>query len=44
VVQGGFSLAKATGSGQVAAQSLDHLRRYLEQTFSRPGRASPRNT
>jgi TetR/AcrR family transcriptional repressor of nem operon len=42
VVQGGFILAKATGSAEVAAQSLDHLRRYLEQTFSRPARASPR--
>jgi TetR/AcrR family transcriptional repressor of nem operon len=39
VIQGGFVLAKAKGSAAVAAQSLDHLRRYLEQTFSRPDRA-----
>lgn len=36
VVQGGFVLAKATGSAAPAAQALEHLRRYLEQTFSRP--------
>jgi len=38
VIQGGFILAKATGSAAVAAQSLDHLRRYLEQTFGRSAR------
>jgi len=39
VIQGGFILAKASGSAAVAAQSLDHLRLYLEQTFSRRARA-----
>jgi TetR/AcrR family transcriptional repressor of nem operon len=34
VVQGGFIMAKATGGAAAAAQSLDHLRRYLELTFS----------
>ncbi|MDQ0462735.1 TetR/AcrR family transcriptional repressor of nem operon [Caulobacter ginsengisoli] len=33
VVQGGFIMAKATGGAAAAAQSLDHLRRYLELTF-----------
>ena len=42
VIQGGFILAKAKGSAVVAAESLDHLRRYLEQTFSRPGQAQRR--
>ena len=42
VIQGGFILAKAKGSAAVAAESLDHLRRYLEQTFSRPGQAQRR--
>jgi TetR/AcrR family transcriptional repressor of nem operon len=36
VIQGSFILAKAKGSAAVAAQSLEHLRRYLERTFSRP--------
>jgi TetR/AcrR family transcriptional regulator, transcriptional repressor for nem operon len=39
VIQGSFILAKAKGNAAVAAESLDHLRRYLEQTFARPGRA-----
>jgi TetR/AcrR family transcriptional repressor of nem operon len=34
VIQGGFVLAKATGSAAAAADSLSHLRRYLEQLFS----------
>jgi TetR/AcrR family transcriptional repressor of nem operon len=38
VIQGGFVLAKATGCAATAAQTLEHLRRYLEQTFSRPAR------
>jgi TetR/AcrR family transcriptional regulator, transcriptional repressor for nem operon len=33
VIQGGFILAKAKGSAAVAAESLDHLRRYLELLF-----------
>jgi TetR/AcrR family transcriptional repressor of nem operon len=43
VIQGAFILAKAKGSAAVAAQSLDHLRRYLELLFVRPRkRRSPR--
>ncbi|MDE2450059.1 MAG: TetR/AcrR family transcriptional regulator [Gammaproteobacteria bacterium] len=33
VIQGSLILAKATGSAKVAAESLDHLRRYLELLF-----------
>ena len=33
VVQGAFVLAKAKDSADVAAQSFDHLRRYLENLF-----------
>jgi len=42
VVQGGFVLAKATGSAATAARTLEHLRRYLEQTFSPPTRGRRR--
>jgi len=43
VIQGAFILAKAKGSAAVAAQSLDHLRRYLELLLVRPRkRRSPR--
>lgn len=35
VIQGSLILAKATGSAKVAAESLDHLRRYLELLFDR---------
>jgi TetR/AcrR family transcriptional regulator, transcriptional repressor for nem operon len=34
VIQGSFILAKSQGSADVAAQSLDHLHRYLELLFS----------
>lgn len=40
VVQGGFILAKAQNGPQVAADCLDHLRRYIELLF---GRASETN-
>jgi TetR/AcrR family transcriptional regulator, transcriptional repressor for nem operon len=33
VVQGGFILAKAKGDATVAAESLNHLRRYIELLF-----------
>ena len=33
VIQGGFIIAKAKGDAAVAAQSLDHLRRYVELLF-----------
>lgn len=36
VLQGAFILAKATGDGQVARDSVDHLARYLELLFQ-PG-------
>jgi TetR/AcrR family transcriptional repressor of nem operon len=36
VLQGAFILAKATGSAAVAAESIDHLRRYLELLFRAP--------
>jgi TetR/AcrR family transcriptional repressor of nem operon len=38
VIQGAFILAKAKGSATVAAQSLDHLRRYLELLFGASGK------
>jgi TetR/AcrR family transcriptional repressor of nem operon len=34
VLQGSFILAKAKGGAQVAADSIDHLARYLELLFS----------
>jgi len=50
VVQGAFVLAKAKDSAEVAAQSFDHLRRYLESLFrpqavshARQNRASSRS-
>jgi TetR/AcrR family transcriptional regulator, transcriptional repressor for nem operon len=42
VLQGGFILAKAKGGAAVVAESLDHLRRYLEQLFVPPARAPRR--
>jgi TetR/AcrR family transcriptional repressor of nem operon len=33
VLQGAFILAKANGGAQAAAQSVDHLRRYVELLF-----------
>jgi TetR/AcrR family transcriptional repressor of nem operon len=33
VLQGAFILAKAKGSAEVAAASIDHLRRYIELLF-----------
>jgi TetR/AcrR family transcriptional regulator, transcriptional repressor for nem operon len=35
VLQGAFILAKARGGAQVAAESVDHLRRYVELLFNR---------
>jgi TetR/AcrR family transcriptional repressor of nem operon len=35
VIQGSFILAKAHGGPEVAAESIDHLRRYLEGLFER---------
>jgi TetR/AcrR family transcriptional repressor of nem operon len=42
VIQGAFILAKATGGAEVAADSIDHLRRYVELLFG--ASASDRNT
>ena len=49
VIQGGFILAKAKANAAAAAESLDHLRRYLEllfdtQTKRRPSRAPGKAT
>jgi TetR/AcrR family transcriptional repressor of nem operon len=42
VIQGAFILAKAQGSAGIAADSLDHLRRYIELLFAQPNPQSPR--
>jgi len=44
VIQGGFILAKAKENAATAAQSLDHLRRYLELLFRGPGARLTRGT
>lgn len=36
VIQGAFILAKAGEGASIAAQCLDHLRRYIEMLFNRP--------
>lgn len=36
VLQGAFILAKAKGSADIAAASIDHLRRYIETLFRPP--------
>ena len=40
VLQGAFILAKAKGTAQVASDSVDHLRRYVEMLF---GKRAPNN-
>jgi TetR/AcrR family transcriptional repressor of nem operon len=43
VIQGAFILAKAKETAAAAAESLDHLRRYLELLFAKPAKGrSPR--
>jgi TetR/AcrR family transcriptional repressor of nem operon len=42
VLQGAFILAKAKGGAEVAADSLDHLRRYVELLFGSQGIGSKR--
>ncbi len=37
VTQGAFILAKASGEPAIAQDSLDHLKRYVETLFVRPG-------
>ncbi len=36
VLQGAFILAKATGDREIARESVDHLKRYIELLFDRP--------
>jgi TetR/AcrR family transcriptional repressor of nem operon len=36
VLQGAFILAKATGGPEIAAESIDHLKRYIELLFQSP--------
>ena len=38
VIQGAFILAKAKGNADVAAESLGHLRRYIELLFTAPSK------
>jgi TetR/AcrR family transcriptional repressor of nem operon len=40
VIQGSFILAKAKGSAAAAAESLDHLRRYIELVFQAPAKTA----
>lgn len=39
-IQGAFILAKARHGPEIAAQCIDHLRRYLELLFDQPGSRS----
>ena len=43
VLQGAFVLAKAKGGAEVAADSIDHLRRYVELLFNRKGKKAKRD-
>lgn len=43
VIQGSFILAKAKGGPEVAAASIDHLRRYCEMLFRKPVSEENRN-
>ncbi|MGI9408853.1 MAG: TetR/AcrR family transcriptional regulator, partial [Hyphomicrobiaceae bacterium] len=36
VLQGAFILAKATGDREIARESVDHLKRYIQLLFSQP--------
>ncbi len=40
VIQGSFILAKAKGSAAAAAESLEHLRRYIELLFQAPAKTA----
>lgn len=44
VLQGAFILAKAKDNAQVAAESVDHLRRYVELLFRGPETGTRRKT
>ena len=41
VLQGAFILAKAQGGPEIAAESVDHLRRYIELLFDRTSPPKP---
>jgi TetR/AcrR family transcriptional regulator, transcriptional repressor for nem operon len=43
VIQGAFILAKATGTAEIAADSIDHLRRYIELLFGDGSRESTKS-
>jgi TetR/AcrR family transcriptional regulator, transcriptional repressor for nem operon len=43
VLQGAFILAKAKGGAEIAAASIDHLRRYIELLFQSP-KAPPKES
>jgi TetR/AcrR family transcriptional repressor of nem operon len=36
VMQGAFILAKAKGGAAIAAESIDHLARYIQLLFNQP--------
>jgi TetR/AcrR family transcriptional regulator, transcriptional repressor for nem operon len=40
VIQGAYVLAKAKGNAAIAAESIDHLRRYVAQLFAADGPAA----
>lgn len=42
VLQGAFILAKARGSARIAADCVDHLRRYVELLFAATAKKEPR--
>ena len=44
VLQGAFILAKAKGNATVVEASIDHLRRYVELLFHRPGKKPRRKS
>jgi TetR/AcrR family transcriptional repressor of nem operon len=42
VLQGAFILAKASGDASIAADSVDHLRRYVELLFQAKTKPTPK--
>jgi TetR/AcrR family transcriptional repressor of nem operon len=42
VLQGAFILAKAKGNAEPVEASIEHLRRYIELLFRRPGKKAGR--
>lgn len=43
VLQGAFIMAKARGSAEIAADTIDHLIRYIRLLFNKPAREEYRN-